>query len=92
MSKIADKKFTALKEILNNYNLYKGEFQSPLEKEIERLNENDKLTKEEYERLINAFVKYKDYLLKVISNTRKVFIKIDNQPIDIDNLFEDLEE
>lgn len=95
MSKITDKKLSALHNIIKSYGLYKGKTTSKLEQEIDKL--CGKIPHEDYNRLEQAFKDYQDYILSILANTKRVFVRIDtdieNVNFDnLENLFEDIEE
>ncbi len=92
MSNIADRKLDALKSIIYSYNSYCGGISNAITKKIYAL--QDKLNKEDFEDLLNASKKHTDDILKILSNTKKVFVKLEdiNTNIDVfDKLFEDIE-
>lgn len=96
-SGIAYKKYLALRNILHSYKIYKGGLLSPLEKEIRLI--KDKITSEEYTRITKAFEDYEEYMLNIIANTRRVFIKLENGKEiqdanfdDLSNVFADLDD
>lgn len=95
MNTIVSKKLLALQNIFNSYEIYKGNYKSMLEIEINKL--KDKLTEEDYNNLVSGFQTYKNYVFMALANTRRVFIKLSedeqkqNDFSDLDKLFEDLE-
>lgn len=87
---IIEKKFKALKYIVRSYELYKGSKKSLLEQEIRSL--KTKLSFEDHESLRNAFEDYINYLLNILANTQRVFVRIKQDseiPDDIESLFDD---
>lgn len=95
MNNIAEKKFVALKNLLNSYSSYKGGFHSMLEPVINNL--KDKLSATDYVELKTAYERYTNDLLSIIANTKRVFIRLDDNLktinfADFDNIFEDLED
>lgn len=95
MNTIVSKKLLALQNIFNSYEIYKGNYKSMLEIEINKL--KDKLTEEDYNKLVSGFQIYKNYIFNALANTRRVFIKLSedeqkqNDFSDLDKLFEDFE-
>lgn len=93
MSLIVNKKLKALKEIIKSYENYKGKTTSRLEQELYKI--QNKLTKQEFERLLKAFNDYTEYILIQIANTKKVYVQVDknyNEFEDLQKVFEDLDE
>lgn len=87
---IIEKKLKALKYIVRSYELYKGSKKSLLEQEIRSL--KTKLSFEDHESLKNAFEDYINYLLNILANTQRVFVRIQQNteiPDDIESLFDD---
>lgn len=95
MNNIVAKKLNALQNIFNSYEIYKGNYKSLLEIEINNL--KGKLSEEDYNNLVAGFQTYKQYIFNVLASTRRVFIKLseeEQKQVDfsnLDNLFEDLE-
>lgn len=95
MNTITSKKLLALQNIFNSYEIYKGNYKSMLELEINSL--KGKLSEEDYNRLVSGFQTYKNYIFTALANTRRVFIKLSedeqkqNDFSDLDKLFEDFE-
>lgn len=95
MNNIVEKKLETLKSILNSYASYKGGFRSVLEPVINKLKE--KLNPTDYAELKTAYERYTDDLLTIIANTRRVFVRLDENIktvnfADFDNIFEDLDD
>lgn len=95
MNNIVAKKLNALQNIFNSYEIYKGNYKSLLETEINNL--KGKLSEEDYNNLVAGFQTYKQYIFNVLASTRRVFIKLSEEEqkqadfSNLDNLFEDLE-
>lgn len=95
MNNIISKKLNALQNIFNSYEIYKGNYKSMLEIEINNL--KGKLSEEDYNNLVAGFQTYKQYVFNVLASTRRVFIKLSEEEqktsrfSNLDNLFEDLE-
>ncbi len=95
MNSIISKKYNALQNIFNSYEIYKGNYKSMLETEINNL--KGKLSEEDYNNLVAGFQTYKQYIFNVLASTRRVFIKLSEEEqkqadfSNLDNLFEDLE-
>lgn len=95
MNNIISKKLNALQNIFNSYEIYKGNYKSMLEIEINNL--KGKLSEEDYNNLVAGFQTYKQYIFNVLASTRRVFIKLSEEEqkqadfSNLDNLFEDLE-
>ncbi len=95
MNNIVAKKLNALQNIFNSYEIYKGNYKSMLEIEINNL--KGKLSEEDYNNLVAGFQTYKQYIFNVLASTRRVFIKLseeEQKQVDfssLDNIFEDLD-
>ncbi len=95
MNNIISKKLNALQNIFNSYEIYKGNYKSLLEIEINNL--KSKLSEEDYNNLVSGFQTYKQYIFNVLACTRRVFIKLSEEEqkqsdfSNLDNIFEDLE-
>ena len=95
MNTIVSKKLLALQNIFNSYEIYKVNYKSMLEIEINKL--KDKITEEDYNNLVSGFQTYKQYIFTALANTRRVFIKLSKEEqkqnyfSDLDKLFEDFE-
>lgn len=96
MNTITSKKLLALQNIFNSYEIYKGNYKSMLELEINSL--KSKLSEEDYNKLVSGFETYKNYIFTALANTRRVFIKLSkeeqkqNDFSDLDKMFECLED
>lgn len=95
MNDIISKKLNALHNIFNSYEIYKGGYKSVLEIEINNL--KNKLSAEDSNNLLAGMQSYKNYIFNVLAQTRRVFIKLNENETqemsfeDIDKIFEDLE-
>ena len=94
MNNIVGKKLNALHNIFNSYEIYKGNYKSLLEIEINNL--KGKISEEDYNNLVCGFQTYKLFIFNVLANTQRVFIKLSKEEkdlsfADIDKMFEDLE-
>lgn len=95
MNNIISKKLNALQNIFNSYEIYKGNYKSMLEIEINNL--KGKLSEEDYNNLVAGYQTYKQYIFNVLASTRRVFIKLSEEEqrqadfSNLDNIFEDLE-
>lgn len=94
MNNIVGKKLNALHNIFNSYEIYKGNYKSLLEIEINNL--KGKISEEDYNNLVSGFQTYKQFIFNVLANTQRVFIKLSKEEKDlsfaeIDKMFEDLE-
>lgn len=95
MNNIISKKLNALQNIFNSYEIYKGNYKSLLEIEINNL--KSKISEEDYNNLVAGFQTYKQYIFNVFACTRRVFIKLSEEEqkqsdfSNLDNIFEDLE-
>lgn len=75
---------------------YNGNEKSALELEINSLQE--KLNKEDYNKLVNGFENYKNYIFCMLARTKRVYIRLSdkerehNDFSDIEKLFEGLDE
>lgn len=74
MNNIIVKKINALNNIFNSYEIYKGNYKSLLETEINNL--KGKINEEYYNSLVAGFQTYKQYIFNVLASTRRVFIKL----------------
>ena len=77
MNNIVAKKLNALQNIFNSYEIYKGNYKSLLEIEINNL--KGKLSEEDYNNLVAGFQTYKQFIFNVLANTRRVFIKLSEE-------------
>ncbi|GHV02572.1 hypothetical protein FACS1894211_14210 [Clostridia bacterium] len=74
---IKDQKLNALNEIMTAYETYRGERKSDLQKQIYDLRRNGKLSADDFKTLTAAFEDYKQFLLGVLSNSRRVHVRFD---------------
>lgn len=86
MNDIISKKFNALKNILNDYENYKGE-KSHFEFTIMSL--KNKLGELEFAKLYNSFEKYQNYIISAFANTPLVRVKVEQD--NLDKIFAELE-
>ena len=91
-NKLIQAKLNAMKDIINGYNLYKGN-KSELEKQFKSL--RCKLTEEDFDKFKLAIEEYFDRVLNVLANSRRIYVKFDEKQIatiDIDfkTLFDEI--
>lgn len=86
MKKIVERKFNALKNVVKQYREYKGHDDSLFEKELKKV--KNKLTSDEYEMLVVLSKKIVDDTCHILSQTRKVFIRLEE---DLDGFFDNLD-
>ena len=84
MNYLFERKFNKMKDILSSYDLYKGGLTSDLEKFIFKLKE----------KLSDAYKKYRDYVVRIFSNSKLIFVHLNEKipTIELDeHIFEDLD-
>lgn len=92
MNYLFERKFNKMKDILSSYDLYKGGLTSDLEKFIFKL--KDKLSEKDYSGLLDAYKKYRDYVVRIFSNSKLIFVHLNEKipTIELDeHIFEDLD-
>ena len=88
LSNIVIKKNEELHKIYNNYLAYKGRTKSKIETELEKI--KNKLTKEEYQQILEAAKDYENYIINIFANTRKIRVKFEDEDnlLKLDNLLD----
>lgn len=92
MKDLGKRKLNELHNIYNNYENYKGNTKSKLEKELFTL--KSKISEEEFNKLMLAYISYKNYLISIFAYTNRIIVKFDkdNDFKDIDKLLEPIDD
>lgn len=82
---LTQQKYDALCAIIDNHELAKGLKNTKIEDTITALYKADKITSNEFARLMLDLVNYQGYILKVLARSHKVRVQLD-KPINIDKI------
>ncbi len=78
---VKDRKQAVLNEIIASYNNYYGNTKSGIEQQLKALKQAEILTTAEYDNLLSALAEYKQYILGILSNSLRVRVSFNNNPI-----------